>query len=154
MSFRFWVCCSGTPGSFARMRWFPQLRDCSGCRIASVIVGRLSTGISSLACFVGGEFFATFSAAGVGEVGDKSRGMSKLSKRAVFVKQFPETSCVPCITALLGGLSTHALLAVQTCCFITSLWKGARASRGSGLARSGWLQYFLVTFSVRDECHH
>ena len=51
------------------------------------------------------------------EVAD-SRGMSKTVQLGFLCdKQFG----VHCITALLAGLSTHALLAVQTCCFITSL---------------------------------
>ncbi|KAK2893803.1 hypothetical protein Q8A73_016287 [Channa argus] len=111
---------SGVGGVMLSVHAFAAVELLAVLRVAALIVGTQSTGISSLACFVGGELFATFTSRRR-EVGDRSRRMSKLPDWAAFVKQFAETSHVHCIQAILGALSTHALLAVQTCCFITPL---------------------------------
>lgn len=84
----------------------------------------------------GGQLFATFTS-GRWEVGGWSRGMSKLQLGFLFwdkyfVKRVSRALSLSLslsppfslsLAARLAALSTHALLAVQTCCFITSLWK-------------------------------
>lgn len=78
-------------------------------------------------------------------LGTESWNVKTVLRGWLYDKYFAKVSGVHCITALLGGLSTHALLAVQTCCFITSLWE-----RRKSKPRQRFSEIRLVAISPHD----